>query len=159
MGYESHQKFEVRTKASDCVSNSHRILTLSFDFRLVSDFFCPNTGGVETHIYHLGGCLLELGHSVIVITHTYGERQGIRHLSNGLKVSHFVETCTWIPNFQVYHLPFFCFSGIIIPSVLGSLYWYRKIFLLEQIDIVHGHSVSGFWVSNFIFTNFRHFLA
>ncbi|KAI6183787.1 GlcNAc-PI synthesis protein [Aphelenchoides bicaudatus] len=93
---------------------------------LVSDFFCPNTGGIETHLYHLGGCLLKLGHYVVVITHVYGERRGIRYLSNGLKV---------------YHLPFFCLpTGVIIPSVLGSLYWYRKIFLKEQLDIVHGHS-------------------
>ncbi|VDM62130.1 unnamed protein product [Angiostrongylus costaricensis] len=54
-------------------------------FRLVSDFFCPNTGGVETHIYFLAQCLLDLGHKVIVITHAYGERRGIRYLSNGLK--------------------------------------------------------------------------
>ncbi|KIH43941.1 PIGA protein, partial [Ancylostoma duodenale] len=52
---------------------------------LVSDFFCPNAGGVETHIYFLAQCLLELGHKVIVITHAYGDRRGIRYLSNGLK--------------------------------------------------------------------------
>jgi hypothetical protein len=59
-------------------------------FSLVSDFFCPNTGGIETHLYHLGSCLLKLGHSVIVLTHTYGERRGIRYLSNGLKVIYLI---------------------------------------------------------------------
>ncbi|KAI6228542.1 GlcNAc-PI synthesis protein [Aphelenchoides besseyi] len=93
---------------------------------LVSDFFCPNTGGVETHLYHLGGCLRDLGHEVVVLTHRYGERHGIRYLSNDLKV---------------YHIPFFCLpNGIVLPSVVGSLYWYRKILLMERIELVHGHS-------------------
>lgn len=59
---------------------------LKYILRLVSDFFCPNTGGVETHIYFLGACLLKLGHKVVVLTHAYGKRRGIRYLSNGLKV-------------------------------------------------------------------------
>lgn len=33
-------------------------------FSMVSDFFCPNTGGVETHIYQLAKCLLADGHKV-----------------------------------------------------------------------------------------------
>lgn len=57
-------------------------------FRLVSDFFCPNTGGVETHMYFLAQCLLRRGHKVIVITHAYGKRRGIRYLSNELKVTY-----------------------------------------------------------------------
>ena len=35
----------------------HRIL-------MVSDFFYPNFGGVENHIYQLSQCLLGLGHKV-----------------------------------------------------------------------------------------------
>ncbi len=31
---------------------------------MVSDFFYPNVGGVEGHIYFLGGRLLTLGHKV-----------------------------------------------------------------------------------------------
>lgn len=37
----------------------HRIL-------MVSDFFYPNFGGVENHIYYLSQCLIELGHKVII---------------------------------------------------------------------------------------------
>ena len=33
-------------------------------FSLVSDFFCPNAGGVETHVYFLAQCLLNAGHKV-----------------------------------------------------------------------------------------------
>ena len=31
---------------------------------MVSDFFFPNFGGVESHIYYLSQCLLKLGHKV-----------------------------------------------------------------------------------------------
>uniref|UniRef100_A0A0K0D1C5 GlcNAc-PI synthesis protein n=1 Tax=Angiostrongylus cantonensis TaxID=6313 RepID=A0A0K0D1C5_ANGCA len=95
-------------------------------FRLVSDFFCPNTGGVETHIYFLAQCLLDLGHKVIVITHAYGERRGIRYLSNGLKV---------------YYLPFLVvYNGCSLATIIGSLPWLRKILLRENIQLIHGHS-------------------
>uniref|UniRef100_A0A914XFT0 phosphatidylinositol N-acetylglucosaminyltransferase n=1 Tax=Plectus sambesii TaxID=2011161 RepID=A0A914XFT0_9BILA len=93
---------------------------------LASDFFCPNTGGVETHIYYLAQCLIRLGHKVIVITHQYGDRRGIRYLSNGLKV---------------YYLPFLvAYNGCTLPTIVGSAFWLREIFLRERIQIVHGHS-------------------
>ena len=38
----------------------HRIL-------MVSDFFFPNFGGVESHIYYLSQCLLKLGHKVLIL--------------------------------------------------------------------------------------------
>jgi hypothetical protein len=38
----------------------HRIL-------MVSDFFFPNFGGVESHIYYLSQCLLKLGHKVLLL--------------------------------------------------------------------------------------------
>ncbi len=62
---------------------------LSF-LSLASDYFFPNVGGVETHIYQLAQCLLVRGHRVIVITHAYGndwKRQGVRYMARGLKVS------------------------------------------------------------------------
>uniref|UniRef100_A0A0N5APP5 phosphatidylinositol N-acetylglucosaminyltransferase n=1 Tax=Syphacia muris TaxID=451379 RepID=A0A0N5APP5_9BILA len=104
----------------------HFLVGSIFGFSLVSDFFCPNAGGVETHIYFLAKCLLELGHKVIVITHAYGSRKGIRYLSNGLKV---------------YYLPFIVFyNGCSLASIIGSLYWFRKIYIRERIQLVHGHS-------------------
>jgi len=53
---------------------------------MVSDFFYPNMGGVESHIYQLSQCLIEKGHKVVIATHAYGDRRGIRYLTNGLKV-------------------------------------------------------------------------
>uniref|UniRef100_A0A915IUH5 PIGA GPI anchor biosynthesis domain-containing protein n=1 Tax=Romanomermis culicivorax TaxID=13658 RepID=A0A915IUH5_ROMCU len=92
---------------------------------LVSDFFCPNTGGVESHIYYLGQCLLRRGHRIVVVTHAYGDRRGVRLLTNGLKV---------------YYLPFLVlYNGCICPTVYSTLPVLRKIFLKERVTIVHGH--------------------
>ena len=55
---------------------------------LISDFFYPDKGGVETHIYNLAQCLILRGHKVIVVTGSFNERTGVRHLTNGLKVYH-----------------------------------------------------------------------
>ncbi|VDL87206.1 unnamed protein product, partial [Nippostrongylus brasiliensis] len=63
---------------------------------------------------------------VVVITHAYGKRRGIRYLSNGLKV---------------YYLPFLVvYNGCSLATIIGSLPWLRKIFLREKIDLIHGHS-------------------
>lgn len=60
---------------------------------MVSDFFYPNTGGVESHIYQLSQCLMARGHKVVVLTHAYGDRAGVRYLTNGLKASRGTEPC------------------------------------------------------------------
>jgi hypothetical protein len=53
---------------------------------MVSDFFFPNFGGVESHIYELSQCLMQQGHHVVVMTHAYDDRHGVRYVTNGLKV-------------------------------------------------------------------------
>lgn len=72
------------------VPNHHNITTArsspTLRILMVSDFFPPNTGGVENHIYQLSQCLLARGHTVVVLTHAYGDIQGIKYLTNGLKV-------------------------------------------------------------------------
>ena len=35
-------------------------------YSMVSDFFYPNMGGVESHIYQLSQCLIQRGHKVNV---------------------------------------------------------------------------------------------
>ncbi|XP_069122175.1 phosphatidylinositol N-acetylglucosaminyltransferase subunit A-like [Argopecten irradians] len=93
---------------------------------MVSDFFFPNMGGVESHIYQLSQCLLERGHKVIVVTHFYGDRRGVRYLTNGLKV---------------YYLPFPPFyNQAILPTIFTTFPLLRNIFIRENITIVHGHS-------------------
>jgi phosphatidylinositol glycan class A protein len=58
----------------------------TFVCSMVSDFFYPNMGGVEEHIFNLSQCLISRGYKVIVLTHSYGERVGVRYMTNGLKV-------------------------------------------------------------------------
>ncbi|TPX45176.1 phosphatidylinositol N-acetylglucosaminyltransferase [Synchytrium endobioticum] len=91
----------------------------------VSDFFHPSVGGVETHMYHLSQWLIKRGHKVIVITHHYKTRSGVRYLTNGLKVYH-------IPTTVVY-------AGTTFPTVYGLYALLRDIYIREEIDIVHGH--------------------
>lgn len=93
---------------------------------MASDFFFPSIGGVEEHIFNLSQILLSHGHKVIVITHTYGDRTGIRYMTNGLKV---------------YYLPITVFyNQCILPTMVCNIPLLRCILLREQIDIVHGHS-------------------
>ncbi|XP_026462932.1 phosphatidylinositol N-acetylglucosaminyltransferase subunit A isoform X2 [Ctenocephalides felis] len=93
---------------------------------MVSDFFYPNVGGVEEHIFNLSQCLLTRGHKVVVITHTYNDRKGIRYMTNGLKI---------------YYLPVKVFyNQSVLPTMICNLPFLRYIFIREQIQIVHGHS-------------------
>lgn len=93
---------------------------------MASDFFYPNVGGVEAHIFNLSQCLLRRNHRVIVLTHSYGDRVGIRYMTNGLKV---------------YYLPIKTFySQCVLPSMIASLPLIRYILVRERITIVHGHS-------------------
>ncbi|KAG8450378.1 hypothetical protein GDO86_002870 [Hymenochirus boettgeri] len=93
---------------------------------MVSDFFYPNTGGVESHIYQLSQCLIERGHKVIVVTHAYGDRKGIRYLTNGLKV---------------YYLPLkVMYNQSTATTLLHSLPLLRCIFVRERVSVVHSHS-------------------
>lgn len=93
---------------------------------MVSDFFYPNMGGVESHIYQLSQCLMDRGHNVVVVTHLYGERNGVRYLTNGLKV---------------YYLPIKpIYNQCVLPTVYTTLPLLRNIFIRERITVVHGHS-------------------
>lgn len=98
---------------------------------MVSDFFFPQPGGVESHIYQLSTKLVDLGHKVIIITHSYGDRVGIRWLTNGIKV---------------YYCPFFViYRSATFPTFFSFFPLFRNIILRENIDIVHGHaSLSNF---------------
>ena len=53
---------------------------------MVCDFFYPRLGGVEMHIWSLSQHLIRLGHKVIVITHGYENRKGVRYMPGPLKV-------------------------------------------------------------------------
>lgn len=93
---------------------------------MASDFFFPNTGGVEEHIFNLSQCLIKEGHKVVVITHKYGARVGVRYMTGGLKV---------------YYLPILVmYAQCALPTMIGNIPIIRYILIRECIDIVHGHS-------------------
>ncbi|KAL8636753.1 MAG: hypothetical protein Q9228_005887 [Teloschistes exilis] len=93
---------------------------------MVSDFFFPQPGGVESHIYQLSTKLIDLGHKVVIITHAYKGRTGVRYLTNGLKV---------------YHVPFFViYRESTMPTVFSFFPIFRNIVIREKIEIVHGHA-------------------
>ncbi|OAX77881.1 hypothetical protein ACJ72_07816 [Emergomyces africanus] len=98
---------------------------------MISDFFFPQPGGVESHIYQLSSKLIDRGHKVIIVTHAYKSRTGVRYLTNGLKV---------------YYVPFFViYRESTMPTVFSFFPIFRNIIIREQIEIVHGHqSLSSF---------------
>ena len=57
----------------------------TYNIAMVCDFFFPQPGGIESHIYQLSSKLIDRGHKVIVITHAYEGRSGVRYLTNGLR--------------------------------------------------------------------------
>ncbi|KAB0798432.1 hypothetical protein PPYR_09425 [Photinus pyralis] len=93
---------------------------------MMSDFFYPNMGGVEEHIFNLSQCLIANGNKVIVVTHSYGNRVGVRYMTNGLKV---------------YYLSIkVLYNQCVLPTIMCNIPLIRYIFIRESVDIVHCHS-------------------
>lgn len=117
---------------------------------MVSDFFHPNIGGVESHIYHLAQNLMKMGHRVVILTHAYQkdiggggidgnteQKQqqqqeeedaiylGIEYLTNGLKVY-------YEPRRPVY-------QSATLPTVFGGFSRLREVVVAERIDLIHAH--------------------
>ncbi|KAI0075965.1 transferase [Panus rudis PR-1116 ss-1] len=99
---------------------------------MVCDFFYPNVGGVENHIYMLSANLIRRGHRVIVITHSHPpDRVGIRWL---------------LPSLKVYYIPFPTIaSSATLPNFFTLLPYLRTIILREDVKLIHAHaSLSSF---------------
>ncbi|TDL24442.1 transferase [Rickenella mellea] len=94
---------------------------------MICDFFHPNVGGVENHIYMLSAELIRRGHKVVVITHSHPpDRVGVRWILPGLKV---------------YYIPFPTIaSSATLPNFFTFLPYLRSILLRERITLVHGHA-------------------
>ena len=60
------------------------------------------------------------------MTHSYGDRVGVRYLTNFLKV------------FYLPIVPFY--NKSVLPTVICSLPYLRHILLTEKVTLVHGHS-------------------
>jgi phosphatidylinositol N-acetylglucosaminyltransferase subunit A len=100
---------------------------------MVCDFFYPNVGGVENHIYSVSQKLIERGHKVIVITHQYNgnKRQGVRYLPGPLKVYY----CPIVPIASS--------ANVALPTFTATLPLLRHILIRERIDIVHAHQATS----------------
>ncbi|KAM7203981.1 glycosyltransferase [Rhypophila sp. PSN 637] len=98
----------------------------TYRIAMVCDFFYPQPGGIESHIYQLSTKLMDRGHKVVIITHAYEGRTGVRYLTNGLKV---------------YYVPFMVvYRSASFPTVFSFFPIFRNIVLRERIEIVHGHA-------------------
>ncbi|KAJ4373366.1 Phosphatidylinositol N-acetylglucosaminyltransferase GPI3 subunit [Neocucurbitaria cava] len=76
--------------------------------------------------YNIAYKLIDRGHKVIVITHAYAGRTGVRYLTNGIKV---------------YYVPFFViYRETTFPTVFSFFPVFRNIVIRERIEIVHGHA-------------------
>lgn len=105
-------------------------------------------GGVESHLYHLSEQLIRRGHKVngidldawyvcgyalinvsslqvVIVTHAYGNRTGVRYLTNGLKVY-------YVPTMVIH-------AEATLPTIYGCFPLLRNIWIREKIDIIHGH--------------------
>lgn len=97
---------------------------------MACDFFFPSIGGVENHMYQLSVYLQRLGHKVIVITHCYKNRIGIRFMGNGIKV---------------YYVPFKPLPiNIIVPNLtFSTMKLLREILIKEKINLIHSHQATS----------------
>jgi phosphatidylinositol N-acetylglucosaminyltransferase subunit A len=56
---------------------------------MVSDFYYPNVGGVENHLHFLSLQLISMGHTIVIVTHAYPDKDvfsGIVTTKDGIKV-------------------------------------------------------------------------
>lgn len=81
------------------------------------------------HLWSLAQQLIRLGHKVIVVTHAYGNRKGVRYLPGPLKVYY----CPIVPMVDQDALPTFTATFPLL----------RSIWIRERIDIVHAHQATS----------------
>ena len=91
---------------------------------LVSDYFYPNKGGVETHIQTVCEELVKMGHDVIVLTHEYKGYKGLKKL--GILPVYYLD----IPIITM---------NTTFPTIFTNLSIFKAIFDKHKVDIVHGH--------------------
>uniref|UniRef100_A0A2K5ZWN1 PIGA GPI anchor biosynthesis domain-containing protein n=1 Tax=Mandrillus leucophaeus TaxID=9568 RepID=A0A2K5ZWN1_MANLE len=117
--------------------------TRTHNICMASDFFYPNMGGVESHIYQLCQCPIGRGHKVLIVIHAYGNRKGISYLTNDLKV---------------YYLPLkVMYNQSMAMTLFHSLPLLKYIFVQERTmglqTVFTDHSLSGFAKVSSVLTN------
>eukprot|EP00866_Antonospora_locustae_P001521 jgi/Antlo1/1521/2312 len=97
---------------------------MKYNIAMVSDYFCPGKGGVETHIIELSKHLIKLGHKVIGITHKYPKCPAIKHVGK-FKIYYL--------NIPVFHM------NTVFPTTFSNFFLIVDVLTKEEINIVHGH--------------------
>ena len=85
---------------------------------LITEFFYPNIGGVESHVYFMAYCFKSKGHDVVIISRSREEKYytGVRYFNNGIKV---------------YYLPS-SFPTVVAPGMFSfRVYQIKNIILRE----------------------------
>lgn len=97
---------------------------MKYNIAMVSDYFYPGKGGVETHIMELSKHLIKLGHKVIGITHKYPKCPAVKHVGK----------------FKIYYLnvPVFHMNTA-FPTTFSDFFLIVDVLAKEEINIVHGH--------------------
>jgi glycosyltransferase involved in cell wall biosynthesis len=106
---------------------------------LLAQFFPPDIGGEERHVYNLSGALAARGHHVAVATHHVEGLPSAEILPTGVKIYRFRTTAMRLSGVYTaerqHHMPF--------PDPLGTRNL-AKIVELEHPDVVHAHN----WIVN-----------
>lgn len=97
---------------------------MKYNIAMVSDYFYPGKGGVETHIMELSKHLIKLGHKVIGITHKYPKCSAVEHVGK-FKIYYL--------NIPVFHM------NTAFPTMFANFFLIVDILRKEEIHIVHGH--------------------
>eukprot|EP00041_Stephanoeca_diplocostata_P011294 m.183760 g.183760 ORF g.183760 m.183760 type:complete len:465 (+) comp18487_c0_seq4:111-1505(+) len=115
---------------------------------IVSDYFYPNVGGVENHIFAVAACLALRGHKVVIVSHHYEShrqrKESMQRCTPPLASCY--KGVSWLePGIKVYHLPLPVIYAVqsVLPSVVGGVPLLRSIFLREGIEVVHGHQQAS----------------
>ena len=124
---------------------------------LISDYFYPAIGGVQSHIIGLANVIKRNGHDVVVITHKYDQQEGILIGEKEIFITPLgtidVNDHSNNVKIRVFYLP----MGIVtanctFPCLLPTHRLLPGIFERENIQIVHGHSshsalaIDSIWI-------------
>lgn len=125
----NNTKGSKRTSTSSLTVTGRNRSNRQYRIAMVCDFFYPRLGGVEMHIWSLSQHLIRMGHKVIVITHSYANRKGVRYMPGPLKVYY----CPFIP----------MTDQDIFPTLTATFPLWRAIMIRENIEIVHTHQATS----------------
>jgi glycosyltransferase involved in cell wall biosynthesis len=106
---------------------------------LLAQFFPPDIGGEELHVFNLANTLADRGHEVSVATQQLGDAPDKEVLSSGVRVHRFETAAMRFSGLysteRPHHPP--------VPDPLG-VRELRRIVKLERPDVVHAHN----WIVN-----------